>query len=52
VLVPPLSAIGLSQFAEFETGDYDGIAYLDTFFVKQSREILSETGEQAGAREQ
>jgi hypothetical protein len=37
VPVPPLSAIGLSQFAEFETGDYDGITYLDTFFVKQSR---------------
>ena len=36
VPVPPLSAIGLSQFAEFERGDYDGITYLDTFFVKQS----------------
>jgi hypothetical protein len=37
VPVPPLSAIGLSQFAEFERGDYDGITYLDTFFLKQSR---------------
>jgi hypothetical protein len=37
VPVPPLSAFGLSQFAEFETGDYDGITYLDTFFVRQSR---------------
>jgi hypothetical protein len=37
VPVPPLSAIGLSRFAEFETGDYDGITYLDTFFLKQSR---------------
>ena len=39
VPVPPLSAIGLSQFAEFERGDYDGITYLDTFFVKQSRAV-------------
>jgi hypothetical protein len=37
VPVPPLSAIGLSQFAEFEMGDYDAITYLDTFFLKQSR---------------
>jgi hypothetical protein len=33
---PPLSAMGLSRFAEFEHGDYDGITYLDTFFVKRS----------------
>jgi hypothetical protein len=39
VPVPPLSALGLSQFAEFETGDYDGITYLDTFFVKRSRAV-------------
>jgi hypothetical protein len=37
VPVPPLSAIGLSQFAEFERGDYDGITYLDTFFLKHTR---------------
>jgi hypothetical protein len=32
----PLSSMGLSRFAEFERGDYDGITYLDTFFVKRS----------------
>ena len=26
---------GLSRFAEYEHGDYDGITYLDTFFVKR-----------------
>ena len=35
--MPPLSKIGLSQFADFEGGDYDGITYLDTFFLKQTR---------------
>ena len=37
VPVPPLLSMGLSQFANFEAGDYDGITYLDTFFVRQSR---------------
>ncbi len=37
VPVPPLSAIGLPQFSEFERGDYDGITYLDTFFVRRNR---------------
>jgi hypothetical protein len=36
VPVPPLSSFGLSRFAHFERVDYDGIAYLNTFFVKQS----------------
>jgi hypothetical protein len=27
--------MGLSQFAAFEHGDFDGITYLDTFFVKR-----------------
>jgi len=31
--VPPLSQMGLSQFADWESGDYAGITYLDTFFV-------------------
>jgi hypothetical protein len=31
-----LSSIGLSQFKEFERGDYDGITYLDTYFLKRS----------------
>ena len=35
--MPPLSAFGLSQFAAFEQGDYDGITYLDTFFVRRHR---------------
>jgi hypothetical protein len=32
--LPPLSSIGLAQFAEFERGDFNGITYLDTFFLK------------------
>jgi hypothetical protein len=36
VPMPPLSSMGLSQFAEFENGDFDGITYLDTFFAKRS----------------
>lgn len=35
VPMPPLSSLGLSRFAEFERGDFDGITYLDTFFVKR-----------------
>jgi hypothetical protein len=35
VPMPPLSSMGLSRFAEFERADYDGITYLDTFFVKR-----------------
>ena len=31
---PPLSSMGLSRFADFESGDFDGITYMDTFFVK------------------
>ena len=38
VPVPPLSSLGLHQFAAFEQGDYDGITYLDTYFVKRGRE--------------
>ena len=33
--MPPLSAMGLSRFAEYEHSDYEGITYLDTFFVKR-----------------
>ncbi len=36
VPMPPLSALGLTQFAAFEQGDYDGVTYLDTFFLKPS----------------
>jgi hypothetical protein len=35
VPMPPLSSMGLSRFAEFVRRDYDGITYLDTFFVKR-----------------
>jgi len=35
VPMPPLSSLGLSQFAAFEHGDFEGITYLDTFFVKR-----------------
>jgi hypothetical protein len=35
VPMPPLSSMGVSRFAEFERGDYDGVTYLDTFFVKR-----------------
>jgi hypothetical protein len=31
--VPPLSAIGLSQFVDFENMNASGITYLDTYFV-------------------
>ena len=35
--LPPLSSWGLTQFAQFERGDPDGITYLDTFFLKPRR---------------
>jgi hypothetical protein len=35
VPVPPLSKMGLTRFAQFESGDFDGITYLDTFFLKK-----------------
>ena len=41
VPVPPLSAMGLLQFADFERGNWDGITYLDTFFVRPSRAFSS-----------
>src|SRR5262249_38791859 len=31
----PLLSIGLRRFKEFERGDYDGITYLDTYFLKR-----------------
>ena len=34
--VPPLSSIGLSHFSEFERGDYGGITYLNTYFLKSA----------------
>ena len=37
VPIPPLSSIGLSRFNEFERGDYDGVTYIDTYFLKRAR---------------
>jgi hypothetical protein len=33
--LPPLSSLGLKRFREFESGDFDGITYLDTYFLKR-----------------
>ena len=32
--MPPLSSMGLARFADFERGNFDGITYIDTFFLK------------------
>ena len=32
--VPPLSSWGLTRFADFERGNFNGITYLNTFFIK------------------
>lgn len=32
--VAPLSSMGLPQFAQFERGNFNGITYLNTFFLK------------------
>ena len=34
---PPLSKWGLTQFADFERSNPDGITYLDTFFLKRAQ---------------
>jgi hypothetical protein len=34
--IPPLSAMGLSRFAVFEQGDFNGITYLNRYFIKQT----------------
>ncbi len=34
--VPPLSALGLSEFASFEKQPKGGITYLDTYFLERS----------------
>jgi hypothetical protein len=33
--IPPLSSWGLTRFADFEHGNFGGITYLNTFFIKQ-----------------
>ena len=37
VPIPPLAAMGLPQFAEFEHMAAGGITYLDTYFVRQDQ---------------
>ncbi len=37
VPMPPLGELGLHQFTKFANGNYDGVTYLDTFFVKRHR---------------
>ena len=37
VPVPPLSSMGLTRFRDFERTDFDGITYLDTYFVKRTK---------------
>jgi hypothetical protein len=37
VPLPPLTELGLSEFAAFERADSDGVTYLDTYFVRRSR---------------
>jgi hypothetical protein len=34
--VPPLREIGLPELAEFEKGDYAGITYRNTYFVREN----------------
>src|SRR5262249_1210646 len=34
---PPLSSWGLTRFADFERGDFSGITFLDTFFLKRDQ---------------
>lgn len=33
--LPPLTQMGLTEFQDFERGQYDGITYFDTFFVRR-----------------
>ena len=35
--IPPLRSMGLARFADFERGNFDGITYLDTFFLKPAQ---------------
>jgi len=35
--MPPLSSMGLARFADFERGNFDGVTYIDTFFLKPTR---------------
>jgi hypothetical protein len=35
--MPPLSSMELARFADFERGDFDGITYIDTIFLKPTQ---------------
>jgi hypothetical protein len=35
--IPPLSSMGLTRFADIERGNFDGITYLDTIFLKPTQ---------------
>jgi len=35
--MPPLSSMGLAHFADFARGNFDGITYIDTFFLKPAQ---------------
>jgi hypothetical protein len=35
VPMPPLRAMGLDRFAAFEQGDFNGVTYLDRYFIKR-----------------
>jgi hypothetical protein len=35
--MPPLSSMGLARFADFERGNYDGITYINTIFLKPNQ---------------
>jgi hypothetical protein len=35
--MPPLSSMGLARFADFVRGDFDGITYVDTIFLKPTQ---------------
>jgi hypothetical protein len=35
--MPPLSSMGLARFADFERGNFDGVTYIDTIFLKPTQ---------------
>ena len=35
--IPPLSSMGLARFADFVRGNFDGITYVDTIFLKPTQ---------------
>jgi hypothetical protein len=37
VPIPPLSSMGLHRFRDFERGDFDGVTYLNTYFIKRTK---------------